>query len=367
MNNVLIRDPVVEPVYRNEDRFHIVERIKSFFGLTAESLFFLILLIAYLIMTSSETKAGVVYYHPDHLGSASVLSDELGSIAGEIQYYPYGDTFSDTGSSLPHYTYTDQESDDETSLSYFGARYLDSGLGKFLSPDPLSDITYPQDLNPYQYARGNPMLFIDPDGSTERYSSVLRLSSAVRRGAVLDPKNNPIFVGKNPPYWQVTSVQDYAGPTIRVTLQHTKTGKKQDFFFNSNNKPTQTPRLSLRERFLVESMRISREALRRAKHYGEFQKHVDVSIAFVDEDGQEIPIDLEDTSMNNRMIQGLNVKILLLPISEEERFLFDQKPEVLEEYFEPIEPLRWADTQNHTEDELQRVFETDNTFGRIER
>jgi len=307
-------------------------------------------------------QAGVVYYHPDHLGSASVLTDEPGSISGEIQYYPYGDTFSDTGSSLPHYRYTDQESDGETGLSYYGARYLDTGIGIFLSPDPLSDITYPQDLNPYQYARGNPLVYIDPDGREEIkvYSTMFK--------ALREARNNPDLVQKAiilSPRYEIKSTSKFIKNIYEMKMVDPQ-GVKVSQFFNKTGGISSAPRLSLRERFLVESMSISREALRRAKHYGEFQKHVDVSIAFVDEDGQEIPIDLEDTSMNNRMIQGLNVKILLLPISDEERFLFDQKPEVLEEYFEPIEPLRWADTQNHTEDELQRVFETDNSFGRIE-
>ena len=192
-----------------------ISMMKSFCGLTAESLLLLILLIAYLITTSAETKAGVVYYHPDHLGSASVLSDELGSISGEIQYYPYGDTFSDTGSSLPHYRYTDQESDGETGLTYYGARYLDTGLGKFLSPDPLSDIAYPQDLNPYQYARGNPLVYIDPDGKEEIkvYSTMFKaLREARKTGSVQG------FI-LNPPY-RILSTKRFVDNIYEIKMEN---------------------------------------------------------------------------------------------------------------------------------------------------
>ena len=50
----------------------------------------------------------------------------------------------------------------ETGYSYFGARYLDSKLGIWLSVDPLSD-KYPS-LSPYVYTANNPIRYIDPDG-----------------------------------------------------------------------------------------------------------------------------------------------------------------------------------------------------------
>jgi len=319
-------------------------------GSYAESLLFFIMLIACLIMTCSETKAGVVYYHPDHLGSASVLTDELGSISGEIQYYPYGDTFSDMGLSLPHYTYTDQESDRETSLSYYGARYLDTELGKFLSPDPLSDITYPQDLNPYQYARGNPLVYIDPDGKEEVkvYSTMFKaLREARKTGSVQG------FI-LNPPY-RIVSTSRFVDNIYEIKMENPQ-GEKISHFFNKTGGVSSGPRLSHRERYLVQSMKIANDILRRAEHYGEFQKHVDISMTYIDKDGLELPIDSEDTSLNNRMVHGFKARILRLPFSDEERFLFDQKPEVLEEIDISIEPILYLDTKNHTPDEFETMM-----------
>lgn len=57
-------------------------------------------------------------------------------------------------------------------LDYFGARYYDSGLGRFLTPDwsatpeatPYADLSNPQSLNLYSYVLNNPMTVKDPDG-----------------------------------------------------------------------------------------------------------------------------------------------------------------------------------------------------------
>ncbi|MBI1806528.1 MAG: RHS repeat-associated core domain-containing protein [Ignavibacteria bacterium] len=60
------------------------------------------------------------------------------------------------------YKYTSQERDVETGLDYFGARYYDQRIGRFLSIDPHGT-TYPQ-FSPYSYAFDNPIRLIDPTG-----------------------------------------------------------------------------------------------------------------------------------------------------------------------------------------------------------
>jgi RHS repeat-associated protein len=63
--------------------------------------------------------------------------------------------------------FTGQERDAETNLDFFQARYLSSGLGRFMSPDPGNagaDFTNPQSWNGYGYVLGNPLGFVDPSG-----------------------------------------------------------------------------------------------------------------------------------------------------------------------------------------------------------
>ena len=47
----------------------------------------------------------------------------------------------------------------------YGARGLDTRIGRWIVPDGVPKPT----LSSYQYGRGNPMIFVDPDGNTEYY------------------------------------------------------------------------------------------------------------------------------------------------------------------------------------------------------
>ena len=60
------------------------------------------------------------------------------------------------------YKFTGKERDVETGYDYFGARYYDSRIGRWLQIDPLID-KYPG-ISPYIYTLNNPLIFIDPNG-----------------------------------------------------------------------------------------------------------------------------------------------------------------------------------------------------------
>lgn len=54
---------------------------------------------------------------------------------------------------------------DDTGLYYYGARYYDAGIGRFISPDPtIPEATNPQAFNRYSYCINNPTSAIDPSG-----------------------------------------------------------------------------------------------------------------------------------------------------------------------------------------------------------
>ncbi len=68
--------------------------------------------------------------------------------------------------------YTGKERDSESGLDYFGARYFNSNVGRFVSPDwaakaepvPYAKLDNPQSLNLYAYVQNNPLSFVDADG-----------------------------------------------------------------------------------------------------------------------------------------------------------------------------------------------------------
>jgi RHS repeat-associated protein len=112
------------------------------------------------------------YYHQDHLGSSSVMSDGVGRLVEESANYPFGSPrsgFRPRGL-VENYQFTQKERDGESGLDYFEARFMVGGFGRFNRVDPLANavaatvITVPQRLNTYSYGRSNPFRFVDPTG-----------------------------------------------------------------------------------------------------------------------------------------------------------------------------------------------------------
>ena len=86
----------------------------------------------------------------------SVNAQDYYSFGGILRSYETGGLIGE------RYKFTGKERDTETNYDYFGARYYDSNLGRWLTPDPLAD-KYPG-WSPYNYGRNNPIRLIDPNG-----------------------------------------------------------------------------------------------------------------------------------------------------------------------------------------------------------
>jgi RHS repeat-associated protein/uncharacterized repeat protein (TIGR01451 family) len=106
------------------------------------------------------------YLHGDHLGSTSVATSASGAKTSDVRYFAYGGQRTGNLFALPtDHAFTGQKLDRGTGLLYYGARYYDSGLGMFVSPDSI--IPSPGDplsLNRYAYVRNNPLVLQDPTG-----------------------------------------------------------------------------------------------------------------------------------------------------------------------------------------------------------
>jgi RHS repeat-associated protein len=114
----------------------------------------------------------VFFYHSDHLGSSSFITDINGDATQHLQYLPFGEDFvhqQNTAAYYTPYTFSGKERDVETSLSYFGARYYEAGLSVWLSVDPMSDER--QGLSPYNYCQWNPIRLVDPTGLLDQEGS----------------------------------------------------------------------------------------------------------------------------------------------------------------------------------------------------
>ena len=108
--------------------------------------------------------ARTYYYHRDHLGSTTLITNKSGEVVQRVEYLPTGETFieqQDTSWVSP-YKFNGKELDEETGLYYYGARYYDPRQSMWLGTDPMQG-KYP-DISTYAYCMGNPMNIVDPDG-----------------------------------------------------------------------------------------------------------------------------------------------------------------------------------------------------------
>jgi RHS repeat-associated protein len=111
--------------------------------------------------TATQGEVHTFYYHTDHLGSTRLVTDESAAIVFHAEYEPFGESIT-TGPES--YLYTGKEKD-VTGLYYYGARYYDSEIGRFITKDPLAgEKINPQSLNSYTYCLNNPIKLIDPEG-----------------------------------------------------------------------------------------------------------------------------------------------------------------------------------------------------------
>jgi RHS repeat-associated protein len=106
------------------------------------------------------------YYHQDALGSVSDLSNSAGNAATTYQVDPFGKVTTLGDASFNRHIYTGQEFDDGTDQHYFGARFYEPSVGRFVTQDPFrGDLGAPASLNRYLFVYNNPLKFVDLNGN----------------------------------------------------------------------------------------------------------------------------------------------------------------------------------------------------------
>ena len=105
------------------------------------------------------------FYHSDHLGSSSLITDASGNVTQQIDYLPYGEVFLEKRANVDYatpYKFNGKELDEETGLYYYGARYMNPRLSIWYATDPLQEKN--SDVSSYSYCHNNPCSRFDLDG-----------------------------------------------------------------------------------------------------------------------------------------------------------------------------------------------------------
>jgi RHS repeat-associated protein len=139
--------------YYFDDTYEVVDDVSTIYIYAAN------------LRVAKWTNDGISYFHKDHLGSSTLITDQSGTAVQSSSYAPYGLDREPSNTGVSSYKFNDQEQDSSTNLYNYNARHYDPATGQFISPDSIiPDVYDPQQLNRYAYARNNPLKYTDPSG-----------------------------------------------------------------------------------------------------------------------------------------------------------------------------------------------------------
>ncbi|MFJ9552415.1 RHS repeat-associated core domain-containing protein [Nocardiopsis sp. NPDC101807] len=112
-----------------------------------------------------DSSTGVVsWLFSDHHGTGQLSIDSVTREVTQRRFTAFGVERGGTGQWPDEHGFVGGTIDESTGLTQLGARAYDATLGRFVSVDPVLDVTDPQQMHGYTYANNNPVSYTDPDG-----------------------------------------------------------------------------------------------------------------------------------------------------------------------------------------------------------
>ncbi|PTQ90492.1 RHS repeat-associated core domain-containing protein [Agitococcus lubricus] len=162
----------------------------------------------------SESKfiaQGTRYFHTDHLGSISSVTNATGTVLERFSYDAWGkrraiDGLDASGikSTSTKHGFTGHEALDSIGLVHMNGRVYDPVVGRFVSADPFIDgVKNLQGFNRYSYVKNNPLSFIDLTGFNTQIldldaggSTVIVTTRPDKTGPAPEPQTGGFVVDK---------------------------------------------------------------------------------------------------------------------------------------------------------------------------
>ncbi len=132
-----------------------------------------------------DGKGSVFFYHYDAMGNTFAITGEAGNVVDAYDYEPYGQIrtrLGKTGDNRFTFGGSYGVMDEGQGLYAYKRRYYDSALGMFIQKDPIG---LAGGSNDYAFAAGNPLLYIDLEGTFVSLLTVLVVVGAVVGGGTV--------------------------------------------------------------------------------------------------------------------------------------------------------------------------------------
>ncbi|MFG3700641.1 RHS repeat-associated core domain-containing protein [Micromonospora sp. NPDC047620] len=156
-NRLIRRDPAAVTVYLGETELRLDRSVGTVSG------------TRYVDVgggTAVRTSDGrVTFQFADHHGTNTLSFDPVTAATTARKSMPYGGPRGAQPSSWAgEKGFVGGTLDSSTGLTHLGAREYDPMVGRFISVDPIMDLTNPQQMHGYSYSNANPVTFSDPTG-----------------------------------------------------------------------------------------------------------------------------------------------------------------------------------------------------------
>ena len=181
------------------------------------------------------------YYHPDHLGSSSYITNLDGEVVQHIEYVPFGEVFIEERNNTWNtpYLFNAKEYDEETGMYYYGARYYEPRISLWMSTDPMQE-KKPTNSS-YMYGQNNPIKYIDPTGLDDIFDEKGNFIRDTGKGSAVLIQNNNQELVKLSSFDYSDNKNGYRQMLVNVASHYLGMSDKQSFNINVEEKDASIP------------------------------------------------------------------------------------------------------------------------------